>query len=88
MTLEEAVKDYPELMLELKRLRKAKEQLEVLEENKRPLRIYGEKRAQTDQECTRMNKIINSNFDKENNSQIQISYQVSDKQILNNAESR
>ena len=41
-TLEEAVKDYPELMLELKRLRKAKEQLEALAENKRPLRIHKE----------------------------------------------
>lgn len=82
-TIEEAVKEYPELLLEVKRLRKAKEQLEALAENKRPLRIHSEKRAQTDQECTRVNRIANSNFYKGNNAQIQISYQVSDEQILN-----
>lgn len=41
MTLEEAVKDYPELMLELKRLRKAKEQLDQLnEETHRKIKVY------------------------------------------------
>lgn len=43
-TLEEAVKEYPELLLEVKRLRKAKEQLEALAENKRPLRIHVEEK--------------------------------------------
>lgn len=42
MTLEEAVKDYPELLLEVIRLRKAAEQLEKLTENKRKLRIHRE----------------------------------------------
>lgn len=43
MTLEEAVKDYPELMLELKRLRKAKEQLDKLDaEAHRKIRVYAE----------------------------------------------
>lgn len=57
MTLEEAVKDYPELMLELKRLRKAEAKLQethekikqmnqMLEDNKRKLNIHMEEKEQ------------------------------------------
>ena len=40
-SIEEAVKDYPELMLELKRLRKAKEQLDRMnEETHRKIKVF------------------------------------------------